>query len=142
MKVLLVMLMACLLSGCSASGTWKDDPKNWARYFKERQPSDIIVRHSYYWRSPQPVLLEFSCYFEIDDSKAARSYFGFGDAIKRTSLKISDQVDAYQLGDAQVPWFPTHSSVGDFEIWRPQDKSLYVAIVDRKRGRIFIADRM
>ena len=143
MKAFAIVLMALVLSGCGpmVSGTWKDDPKNWKRYFKERQPSDIVVRHSFYQRSPQPVFLEFSCFFEIDDSKAARSHFGFGDTIKRTSLKISE-VDEYRLGYVEVPWFPTPSSVGDFEIWRPQDKSFYVVIVDRKRGRIFITDHM
>jgi hypothetical protein len=74
------------------------------------RPHVLSAARVIYCRSPQPILLEFTCFFEIDDSKAARSHFGFGDTIKRTSLKISDQVDAYRLGDVQVPWFPTPSS--------------------------------
>jgi hypothetical protein len=145
MKPLAVVLVALLLNGCGpfVVGTWKDDPKNWKRYFRESQPKDIVVRHSYYWRSPQPIFLEFTCFFEIDDSKAARSYLGFSQSIRRTTLKISDDASGFTLGGESVPWFPTRSSSGSFEIWRPEsDRFCYVVVVDLDRRRIFITDRM
>jgi hypothetical protein len=144
MKSLAIILIAFLMSGCGPfmAGHWTDNPKSWQRYFKEPQPASLVVRHSYYERSPQPIFLEFACFIEIEDSKAARAYLGFGETINRTSLKISDETDAFALGDERAPWFPTRSTVGDFEIWRPADSSMYVVIVDIARSRIFITDRM
>lgn len=124
------------------SGSWEDDPKNWNRAFGEKAPDTIVVCRSHYERSPHPFFKEFAYFFEIEESKAARDYFGFGHALKRTPLKVAD-VDFIRLKDDRADWFPNAETSGDLEIWRFQEEhSLFVVVVDTARRRIFISDRM
>lgn len=55
---------ATLVSGCHRSGVWQDDPANWRRAFGTGQPSDAVVVHSFYWRSPHWTF-EFEYFFHI-----------------------------------------------------------------------------
>lgn len=144
MKKLVLASFTLLLTGCGffMSGIWKSDPKNWERAFGEKAPAGVVVHQSYYERSPHPIFKEFVYYFEIDDSKAARDYFGFGSTLKLTPLKIAE-VDFIRLKDDRADWFPNAESRGDYEVWRFQDgPPLYVVVVDKARRRIFISDRM
>lgn len=143
MKPLLAAMVALLVSGCGffKSGSWENDPKNWERAYGEKAPTAIVVHRSYYERMPHPVFKEFAYFFEIDDSSAARSYLGFGSVLKKTPSRIRD-VDFLALRDSRAVWFPNGDSSGDFEVWRPQDTSLYAVLVDVTHKRLFITDRM
>jgi hypothetical protein len=38
--------------GYFGSGKWEDDPKNWKRAWGYSKPSEVVMIHSWYWRSP------------------------------------------------------------------------------------------
>lgn len=44
----------CCCCGClgGSSGTWNDDPKNYGRAWGVSKPDDVVMVHSWYWRSP------------------------------------------------------------------------------------------
>lgn len=68
-----VLLSVLALAGCHASGTWSDDPKNYQRAWGHA-PSDLQVRHSWYWRSPH-FSREEAYYFQF--AKNAERMHGF-----------------------------------------------------------------
>ncbi len=39
--------------GCGyfSSGRWADDPKNWERAWGSSKPAEVVMAHSWYWRS-------------------------------------------------------------------------------------------
>ena len=49
----LFVLLALVFAGCGhlSSGKWEDDPKNWERAWGNSKPDDIIMVHSWYYRS-------------------------------------------------------------------------------------------
>jgi len=47
--ITLLLPTAC---GYFSSGKWEDDPQNWKRAWAYSKPDDVIMPHSWYWRSP------------------------------------------------------------------------------------------
>src|SRR5213592_420869 len=47
-------LVFLLPAGCGyfSSGKWEDDPHNWKRAWGYSKPDDVVMPHSWYWRSP------------------------------------------------------------------------------------------
>lgn len=58
LKRVAALSLLCALSlhqaACSyfGSGKWEDDPKNWERAWGYSKPSEVVMIHSWYWRSP------------------------------------------------------------------------------------------
>jgi hypothetical protein len=50
--VLGVAFIPAVACGYLRSGTWVDDPKNFARAWGYSKPEEIDMVHSWYWRSP------------------------------------------------------------------------------------------
>jgi hypothetical protein len=46
--------LSLLASACGyfSSGIWEDDPKNWKRAWGYSKPEEVVMPHSWYWRSP------------------------------------------------------------------------------------------
>ena len=51
-SLLLSFLLLTAACGYFSSGTWEDDPKNWKRAWGSSKPDEVVMPHSWYWRSP------------------------------------------------------------------------------------------
>ena len=53
-RISIALLALLFAAGCGYvySGNWEDDPKNWKRAWGYSKPHDVVMPHSWYWRSP------------------------------------------------------------------------------------------
>lgn len=72
MKKFVLLLAAGVLAGCG--GSWKDDPKNWERAFRQPKPADVEIVHSTYWKA-SGVAPQYRYFFDIKSNAALSARF-------------------------------------------------------------------
>lgn len=119
------------------AGTWEDDPQNWNRAFKERQPASVKIIHSKYWRSNR-FTYEFVYYFEVDAAPEWKNNF-----LKSRELIQVDASAAHGFrdnvhSDDTPAWFAP-DPVNQYEVW---DRTGYPGSVwiNKTNGHIFFYD--
>ena len=133
----LFFAIAALLAGCGyiLAGEWRDDPKNWNRAFGAATPGGVIVHHSYYSRAPH-FTTEWCYYFELEDSKASREAIGFYSFLKQSKKKLSE----LSLDAGRPSWFLKEGPV-EGVVWEYPGADQFFAMIDQKRGRIYVHDQ-
>jgi hypothetical protein len=137
--VLAVLVLLSTACGYAMSGTWNDDPENWHRAFRSTRPSDVVVVHSRYWRSPH-WSYEFEYFFEIAPNAALKQQLFTANTLRQLTGKDAVEARARVFGDAP-PWFAP-KSLASYEVWVPADdpRSNFKVIIDKASGHIFLTD--
>ena len=129
------------LNGCGyfSSGTWEDDPHNWERAFRSKKPDDVVVLHSWFWRSPH-WSYEFQYFFEIEHNDSLeKQLFEQNKLIK---LDGKDATDAKNNYIVEPPdWFAP-KAVDEYEIWVFEDEPErnFRVFVDKETGNLYLTD--
>jgi hypothetical protein len=144
LSALSVLLIAGFLSAiyyCGRkSGQWENDSGNWERAFGTPPPGEIQVIHSFYDRSPHPILLEHHFAFHIKSSLSPA--LAWVDASNLTKLDPRDTAKLELLKSSQPPWFAPRKT-GDYEIYILQDEPFtsFGIFIDRELSEWFVTDR-
>lgn len=134
-------LAVALLAGCHESGTWKDDPKNWARIFGGPKPADVTVVHSYHWRSPH-FTHECETYIQVRTNRALQDAMVSGYGLREAT---ADEVARLPVQkDSRPAWFAPKAP-GAYRVWirtnAPADFEHLQLWVDRTEGDLFLTNR-
>ena len=119
------------------AGTWEDDPKNWYRAFNEKQPAEVKVVHSKYWRSNH-FTYEYIYYFEVEATPAWRDAFLRRQNVERVSPSKAATYRQNNHSDLTPVWFAP-DPVDRYDVW---DKAGYPGSIwiDKTNGHIFFHD--
>lgn len=132
----LISLCGC---GVSEAGTWENDPGNWERAFQSTQPGDVVVAHSWYWRSSHWTD-EFEYFFEIEpNDKLKERLFARNDLLK---LEAEDAAAAKDDSfNAQPAWFAPKAGEA-YEVWVYADRpeSHFRIFIDKETGAFFLTN--
>lgn len=132
-------LVAVVSAACgSRSGTWEDDPRNWARAFDAAQPKAVTVVHSKYWRSPH-WSLEFRYFFQLKaEAEFRREYLDRNELVQLPASGV-----AASIGDRRdVPaWFCPKAPEA-YDGWARRDPAdgRFRALIDRESGDLYLTD--
>jgi hypothetical protein len=132
-RLLLSVLFLLVLPGCG--GTWVDDEGNFNRIFGFKQPPDVLVLHSYYWKSPH-WSTEFSYFIALQGSP--RFISGLTTAEFMTSV-AADQTLLKSCGTKQPQWF-LPSPLANYQAWVPKAVTGYRVFRDKADGSLFLCD--
>ena len=122
------------LAGCG--GTWIDDPGNFKRVFDFEKPPEVMVIHSYYWKSPHWTV-EYRYYIAL---KGPRK---FGDGLTDPSLMtptIADESKVDSCGDQKPEWF-LPKPLSQYDAWIPKTDDRYRVFRDKGDGTVFVCDQ-
>lgn len=119
--------------GCGylSSGRWVDDPENWSRAFHTKKPADVVVVHSYYWRSPH-WSWEGGYYFEI----APNPEF-LRELLSQNRLQAVETAPTFEAPE----WFAP-KPLSAYRIWAYEDepRGNFRVLVDQETGTVFLSD--
>ena len=142
-RMLFALLVAASLTaqGCGyfRSGEWSDDPGNWSRAFRSTKPDDVVVLHSYYWRSPHWTF-EFRYFFEIEKNASLRQQLFARNNLQRLEGEGAARAKN-DSGEGGPSWFAP--GTGDnYEIWVYKDEphGHFVVLLDKASGAMFLTD--
>lgn len=137
----IIYLLLSLCSGCSllSSGTWEDDADNWKRAFQSIQPDDVVVLHSWYWRSPHWTY-EFEYFFEIECNAALTEQLFTEN--KLIQLDSEDAVIAKDNFFNDPPEWFAPKAVDEYEIWvfEDQPERNFRVLIDKETCTLFLAE--
>jgi hypothetical protein len=125
-----VFLIFVCVAGCG--GTWVDDPGNFKRVFGFRQPDDVRVLHSYYWKSPHWTT-EYSYFIAVQPSSTFVS--GLTSSELMTSAKPEPKL--LESCGTRPQWF-LPKPLASYEAWLPKTQMGYRAFRDRTDGTLFV----
>jgi hypothetical protein len=117
--VLLVGLAAVFIAAAACgyfqSGTWVDDPKNYARAWGYSKPAEIDLVHSWYWRSPhftreEAYFFQFRWHDELFKQAVARNQMQLVEASSGEAAEPHFCFD-------RPPWFAAQGREA-YEAWR------------------------
>jgi len=135
------VLAVFLTSGCGyvMSGTWEDDPENWARAFESTKPPEVIVLHSKYSRSPH-WSYEFQYFFEIAPNAGLEDQLITANKLRPLTVEEAAEERASLFSDPP-PWFAPKSSAS-YEVWVFADEPgrNFRALIDKASGHMFVTD--
>jgi hypothetical protein len=132
----LAMQLGC---GFFMAGTWDDDPKNWKRAFGTRQPTDVVVVHSRYWRSPH-FTYEFQYFFETERNASLRKAFFERNALVRLADdKVTDAI-AGSFGERPAWFCPKAPDRYEAWVYRDEPRGHFRVFVDKDPGRLYLTD--
>jgi hypothetical protein len=121
---------------CHRSGTWVDDPGNVKRAWGVDLPSDVAVRHSWYWRSAH-FTREEAYYFQFGWNEPL--FEGF---IKENRMSPASGSALYEVSERRCfdrpAWFAP-GSLSAYDVWIGPDATNGVLLRDKKTREIFIA---
>lgn len=130
-NILLFLIISLCFYSCS-SGTWEDDKHNWERAFEVKPSHEIIIKHSWYWRSPH-FSYEYEYFFEIEYSeRIAQEFFNAGDLVKIDSTEYQD----IHFFNKKPKWFAPND-FKDYEIWKSKLYRTYYLFIDKKNKSFF-----
>ena len=121
--------------GYTSAGTWEDDDDNWERAFNQNLPKEIILVHSWYWRSPH-FTLEQEFFFELEpNEKIMESFLGKGD------LQIIDSNSYHKINhfNEKPKWF-TPKNYQSYDIWISNDYDNFFLFKEKESKHIFWSD--
>jgi hypothetical protein len=129
-KVVAVLL---LLAGCSG-GSWDDDPQNWQRAFNQKQPSEVKVTHSRYWRSPHftyeaEYFFEFTAPTEFLEDWLTSAHLTATEPTKENTPPYFKKPGWFtpKPSNEYDMWMPTNSPYSKFRLYREKTTgTLYV----------------
>ncbi len=140
LRSLFLLVLVLLLVGCHRSGLWKDDPNIWKRVFKEEQPKDIKIVHSWYWRSPH-FTYEFEYFFALAPNEDFRKQaLEPGNLLDFTPTNKEEREKVQQFFNEKPSWF-IPKPIESYEVLQgkpPQEN--FRLFIDRQTGEIFITD--
>lgn len=120
------------MQGCG--GTWVDDDQNFNRVFGFAKPQDVIVLHSFYWKSSH-----WSTEYRYFIALRAPSQFAEG--LTRVSLatpRTPDETTVNSCGD-KPQWF-VPGPLTNYESWIPKNNDRYRMFRDKADGTLFVCD--
>lgn len=131
------LLTILALSACHRSGEWSDDPGNFERAWGMPAPGNLVIRHSWYWRSPH-FTREEALYFHF--ARNAEVMRGFIDANRLQPVRDPASVDVSEYSCFSRPaWFAPKSRAA-YNAWvSPPDASRALVLEDRTTGDFFIS---
>ena len=110
-STLLFFLLLTAACGYFSSGTWEDDPKNWKRAWGYAKPAEVVMPHSWYWRSPH-WSLEEAYFFQFHWHEEL-----FTQVIEMNGMRLVEQTESDPRYCRDKPgWFAPPSAAG-YEIW-------------------------
>ena len=135
----LLLACPCCMCGYVSSGTWEDDPDNWARAFQSSKPNDAKVLHSYYWRSPH-WSDEFQYFFEVEHNDRFKQQLFTTN--KLIQLVGKDAITAKTDFFGQVPEWFAPKPVENYEVWvyEKARRGNFRIFIDRETGNMFLTD--
>jgi hypothetical protein len=132
--MLLVSSLALLiLAGCG--GTWVDDDRNFKRIFDFDKPPDVIVVHSYYWKSTH-WSTEYRYFI------ALRAPLKFVDGLTDAKLmtpRTPDEAMVASCGD-KPPWFVAEP-LTNYQAWVPKSQNRYRVFHNKADGTLYVCDQ-
>lgn len=138
---LFIITASLCLSGCGllVSGTWEDDPGNWLRAFQTTMPDNVVVIHSYYWRSTH-WSYEFQYFFALEPNAELTEQI----ISQNRLVKLDDSDAAWALHDRlneQPAWFAPKAPDA-YTIWTDTDQTVshFKLIIDKATGVLFLTD--
>jgi hypothetical protein len=110
--------LSLLATGCGyfSSGTWEDDPENWKRAWGSAKPAEVVMPHSWYWRSPHWTREEaYFFQFQWQEELFKQLVASNGMRPAERTVGKPDPDPAYCVD--KPGWFVPPSTAG-YEIWR------------------------
>jgi hypothetical protein len=139
-SAILSVLIAAFAGGCGyvKSGTWADSPKNWKRAFRSTKPPDVVVVHSYYWRSPH-WSYEIEYFFQIKSNAALQHQLLTANDLLRVDTNNAEQ---YPLRSSKKPEWFIPKSTDSYECWvyRTDSNSNFRVFIDKTTRDLFLTD--
>ncbi|MDH5507511.1 MAG: hypothetical protein OEZ02_09850 [Anaerolineae bacterium] len=103
----LILCVLCRICSCGwvgQAGTWEDSPRNWRRAFYTAKPKDVVVVHSFYWRSIH-FTDEYQYFFEIEPNDQFLQQTLDNYDLILVDGQQAEQAKAYFFADMQPDWF-------------------------------------
>ena len=138
-RLSMLCLLGLLLVGCHHSGTWQDDEGNWGRAFGRIRPSDAVVVHSAYWRSPH-FTLEFQYFFHVRANAALRQQL-FGENTLKPLAGVERETAFKHFFGAKPAWsLPGPPDRYTVWVFATEPGRNFRAFEDRRTGDLFPND--
>ena len=139
-KSCLLAVLLPLLSGCHESGTWENHAKNWKRVFGAKQPKDIKVLNSWYWRSPH-FTHEFEYFFAIAPNDTFRKRaLEPGKLLDFTPTTREEREQVQQFFHSKPSWF-IPKPIESYEVWQGKPpREHFRLFIDRQTGDLFFTE--
>jgi hypothetical protein len=130
--LVLVSWMLLVLAGCG--GTWVDDDQNFKRVFGFDKPQNVIVLHSYYWKSSH-----WSTEYRYFIALRVPSQFVDGlTHVRFMTSRTPDETMVNSCGD-KPQWF-LPGSLTSYEAWIPKSEAGHRVFRDKADGTLFVCD--
>jgi hypothetical protein len=125
------------LAACHRSGTWVDDPKNFQRAWGQSAPSDVQIRHSWYWRSAH-FTREEAYYFQFARHDRLRRGFIAENKLRSLADPTTVTVSDYSCF-SRPPWFAP-KPIAAYRAWvTPPNASRALILEDPATGDFFLS---
>jgi hypothetical protein len=132
-KVLAAAVVLLLLGGCG--GTWVDDQANFKRIFGFDKPSDVEVRHSYYWKSAH-WSTEYRYYIELGGSVK----FASGLTAPQVMTAAVPDTSALAVCGSNPPRWFLAKPLSHYTMWMPKNSGKYRVFRDEDDGTLYVCD--
>jgi hypothetical protein len=129
-------LLVLAAAGCRSSGSWEDDPGNWAKAFKSSKPDHVVVVHSRYWRSPH-FTLEFESFFHIQANEDLREQLFTANSMHRVDKPDAETPDEYFSFFQEKPAWFLPKPRERYEVWVSGGFHVYI---DKDNGDLFLQE--
>jgi hypothetical protein len=133
-SISIVFLAMFLATGCGYlfSGTWEDDPKNWKRAWGYSKPDEVVMPHSWYWRSAhwsreEAYFFEFRWHEELFDQ-----FVTANDIRRLESTREASPGYCFEKPSWFVP-----KDISAYEIWRSSSANAWL-FRDANTKEVFI----
>jgi hypothetical protein len=109
--ILLGLSLLALGCGYFKAGEWEDDPENWARAWGSSKPAEVVMPHSWYWRSAHWTREE-AYFFQVRWNESL-----FKQLIEKNEMHPAEALEQPGYCVDKPGWFAPASAAG-YERWR------------------------